>query len=77
MRILTENCLGEESKGRLWFDNMTVKVENPENICYLQSSDIHKMHLGIRHVVESFAEVHKAFNKQKNDNVKMHTPLNH
>ena len=27
--------------------------------------------------VESFAEVHEAFKKQKDDNVKMHTPLNH
>ena len=47
------------------------------NICYLESSEIHKMHLGIRHVVESFAEVHEAFKKQKDDNVKMYTPLNH
>ena len=55
---------------------MTVKVINPVNICYLESKDIHKMHLGIRHVVESFEEVHKAFN-QKEDNVKMHTPMDH
>ena len=35
------------------------------------------MHLGIRQVVESFEEVHKAFKTQNDDNVKMHTPLNH
>ena len=56
---------------------MTVRVINPENIWYLESTDIHKMHIGIRHVVESFEEVHKAFKTQKDDNVKMHTPLNH
>ena len=67
----------KREKGGLWSDTMTVKVEHPENICYLESSDIHKMHLGIKKVVESFAEVHEAFNKQKDDNVKMHTPLNH
>ena len=35
------------------------------------------MHLGIRYVVESFEEVDKAFKTQKDDNIKMHTPLNH
>ena len=67
----------KRTKGGLWSDTMTFKVENPENICYLESSDIHKMHLGKRHVAESFPEVHKAFKTQKADNVKMHTPLNH
>ena len=35
------------------------------------------MHLGIRHFVESFEEVHKAFKNQKEDNIKMHTPMDH
>ena len=35
------------------------------------------MHLGIRHIVASFEEVHEAFKNQKDDDVKMHTPLNH
>ena len=55
----------KRTKGGLWSDTMTVKVENPENICYLESSDIHKMHLGIRHAVESFAELHEALKKNK------------
>ena len=67
----------KRAKGVLWSDTMNVKVKNPENICYLESSDIHKMHLGKTHVVESFAEAHKVFKTQKADNVKLHTPLNH
>ena len=47
---------------------MIVKVEKPEKICYLESSDIHEMNPGIRNVVESFADVHE---KQKDDNVKI------
>ena len=67
----------KRAKGGPWSDIMTVKVINPENICYLESTDIHKMYLGIRQVVESFEEVHEAFKNQNNDNVKMHTQLNH
>ena len=46
----------KRAKGGLWSDTMTVKVINPEHICYQESSDIHKMHLGIKHVVESFED---------------------
>ena len=56
---------------------MMVKVINPVNICYLESKDIHKMHLGIQHFVESFEEVQKAFKNQKEDNIIMHSPMDH
>ena len=51
----------KRAKGGLWSDIMTTKVVNPINICYLESKDIHKMHSGIKHIVESFQEVHKAY----------------
>ena len=51
----------KRAKGGLWSDTLTVKVENPENIWYLESSDIHKMDLGIKRLLASFAEVHEAF----------------
>ena len=35
------------AKGGLWSDILTAKVVNPINICYLESKDIHKMHLGV------------------------------
>ena len=64
-------------KGGLWSDALTDKVNNSENICYLASNDVHKMHHGIKHVVASFEEVHEAFKNQKDDNVKMYTPMEH
>ena len=56
---------------------MTTKVINPINICYLESKHIHKMHSGIKHIVESFQEVHTAYKDLKEDNIKMYTPLDH
>ena len=37
----------KRAKGGLWSDIMTVKVINPINICYRESKDIHRMHVGI------------------------------
>ena len=67
----------KRAKGGLWSDIMTTKVINPINICYLESKDIHKMHSGIKHIVESFQEVHTAYKDLKEDNIKMYTPLDH
>ena len=67
----------KRAKGGLWSDIMTVKVMNPMNICYLECKDIHRMHVGIKHVIESFEEVHKAYKDQKDDNIKMYTPMDH
>ena len=67
----------KRAKGGLWSDIMTVKVINPINIWYLESKDIHKMHVGIKHVIESFEEVHKAYKDQKDDNITMYTPIDH
>ena len=35
------------------------------------------MHVGIKHVIESFEEVHKAYKDQKDDNITMYTPMDH
>ena len=37
----------------------------------------HKMHTGIKHIIESFQEVHNAYKDLKDDNIKMHTPMDH
>ena len=67
----------KRAKGGLWSHIMTTNVINPINICYLESKDIHKMHSGIKHIVESFQEVHTAYKDLKDDNIKMYTPLDH
>ena len=64
-------------KTRIYNKPKESKVMNPINICYLESKDIHKMHVGIRHVIESFEEVHKAYKDQKDDNITMYTPIDH
>ena len=35
------------------------------------------MHRVIKHIVASFEEVHEALKNQKDDNVTMHTPMDH
>ena len=67
----------KRAKEGLWSNILTAKVVNPINICYLEGKDIHKMHSGVRHIVESFQEVHTAYKLLPDDNIKMNTPLDH
>ncbi len=41
-------------KTGLWSNILLAKVDDARNCCYIQTKDIHKMHIGILPIVKAF-----------------------
>ena len=51
------------------------KVNNKENICYVQETDFHKMHIAIRPITKAFEKLQESFTRTNDDIIKLKMPL--
>ena len=59
----------------LWSEILKAKVTNTENCCFIQTKDIHTMHISITPIVKAFEEIVTKFNESKGNTARMNTPL--
>ena len=62
-------------KSGLWSDILLSKVQNPENCCFIQTKDIHKMHISILPIVKAFSTLQENYMKIGGASATMNTPL--
>ena len=59
----------------LWSDILQAKVNKTVNCCFIQTKDIHHMHISITPIVKAFEELMLKFNETNGDTARMNTPL--
>ena len=62
-------------KSGLWSKILLAKVENPRNCCFIQTKDIHKMHISIIPIVKAFEALQSTFLDVKGNCARINTPL--
>ena len=62
-------------KSGLWVNILLAKVEDIKNCCYIQTKDIHKMHISIIPIVKAFEALQLNFIEVKGNSARMNTPL--
>ena len=62
-------------KSGLWSNILLSKVEDSKNCCFIQTKDIHKMHISILPIVKAFEALQLNFLEVKGNSARMNTPL--
>ena len=62
-------------KTGLWSNILLAKVDDARNCCYIQTKDIHKMHISILPIVKAFETLQTNFTVMKGNSARMNTPL--
>ena len=62
-------------KSGLWSNILLAKVNDAKNCCYIQTKDIHKMHISILPIVKAFEALQANYIVLKGDKARMNTPL--
>ena len=62
-------------KSGLWSNILLAKVNDEKNVCYIQTKDIHKMHISILPIVKAFEALQSNYIMLKGDKARMNTPL--
>ena len=61
-------------KSGLWSNIPLAKVDDAKNCCYIQTKDIHKMHISILPIVKAFEALQANFAVLNGDKARMNTP---
>ena len=64
-------------KRGLWSKILLAKVENPRNCCFIQTKDIHKMHISIIPIVKAFEALQSTFLDVKGNCARINTPVSY
>ena len=59
----------------LWSDILKAKTDNTENCCFIQTKDIHNMHISILPILKAFEALVLKFNEEYEETARMNTPL--
>ena len=62
-------------KSGFWSKILLAKVENSRNCCFIQTKDIHKMHISIIPIVKAFEALQSAFLEVRGNCARINTPL--